>query len=262
MSNGIAVTPLESNYSQIAATLAASLDLQQPPVAICFTETIPPGLGAHKGRVAAGCRFWQDAATVAFATSAMDHSMCAIGVYTHNLPATEAATILDLQDALKVFAELEYVRAEDVAAIPVLKAQPGYVVYSPLDQTPLPPDVVVLFVNARQTLILSEATQQVEDQNPPAMGRPACAVIPQVMNTGRAALSLGCCGARAYLDVLTDDVAVFAIPGAKLEAYTRRIEALAKANEVLSKFHNIRRNSIAAGGIPSIKDSLAALAQA
>ena len=80
---------------------------------------------------------------------------------------------------------------------------------------------MLLFVNANQTLILSEATQQVENQNAPAMGRPACAIVPQVMNTGRAALSLGCCGARAYLDVLTDDVAVFAIPGAKLEAYAQ-----------------------------------------
>ncbi len=96
---------------------------------------------------------------------------------------------------------------------------------------------MLLFVNANQTLILSEATGQVENQNAPAMGRPACAVVPQVMNTGRAALSLGCCGARAYLDILTDDVAVFAIPGAKLEAYARRIQALAKANDVLSKFH-------------------------
>jgi uncharacterized protein (DUF169 family) len=249
----------ERNYSQLAAILAASLDLQQPPVAICFTESIPAGMSTHEGRVAAGCRFWQDAATAAFATSAVDHSMCAIGIYTHNLPSSAAATA-DLQDALKVFAELDYVRAEDVAAIPVLRTQPAYVVYSPLDRTPLPPDVVVLFVDAKQTLILSEATQQVEDLNPPAMGRPACAVVPQVMNTGRAALSLGCCGARAYLDVLTDDVAVFAIPGQKLEAYTQRIEALAKANGVLAKFHSIRRQAIAAGKTPTIKDSLAALA--
>ena len=131
--------------------------------------------------------------------------------------------------------------------------------YAPLAETPLPPDVVLLFVNAGQTLILSEATQQVENENAPAMGRPACAIVPQVMNTGRAALSLGCCGARAYLDVLTDDVAVFAIPGAKLEAYARRIEALAKANAVLSKFHQIRRHDIAAGGTPTVKDSLAAM---
>jgi uncharacterized protein (DUF169 family) len=165
-----------------------------------------------------------------------------------------------LMDALKVFGELDYVRPEDLASIPVLASQPAYVIYAPLAESPLPPDVVLLFVNANQTLILSEATQQVENQNAPAMGRPACAIVPQVMNTGRAALSLGCCGARAYLDVLTDDVAVFAIPGAKLEAYVRRIEALAKANGILKSFHQIRRQTIAAGGTPTIKDSLAALA--
>jgi uncharacterized protein (DUF169 family) len=120
--------------------------------------------------------------------------------------------------------------------------------------------VVVLFVDASQTLLLSEATQQVENQNAPAMGRPACAVIPQVANTGIAALSLGCCGARAYLDVLTDDVAIFAIPGAKLDAYVRRIEALANANAILTKFHQIRRRDVEAGQTPSVKASLAAMA--
>jgi uncharacterized protein (DUF169 family) len=60
------------------------------------------------------------------------------------------------------------------------------------------------------------------------------------MNTGRAALSLGCCGARAYLDVLTDNTAIFAIPGAKLADYTQPIEALSNANRILSKFHQIR----------------------
>ena len=189
-----------------------TLDLRQPPVAICFTDSMPPGVASHAGRVPAGCRFWEDAASTAFATSASDHSLCAIGVYTHNLQTSPAHQI-DLMDALKVFGELGYVREEDLASIPVLGSQPAYVVYSPGD-SPLPPDVVLLFVNANQTLILSEATQQVENQNAPAMGRPACAVVPQVMNTGRAALSLGCCGARAYLDVLTEDVAIFAIPGA------------------------------------------------
>jgi uncharacterized protein (DUF169 family) len=246
-------------YPKLASALAASLDLRQPPVAISFTDTIPEGIEAHSGRVPAGCKFWQDAASEAFATTASDHDLCAIGVYTHNLPSSSAQQT-DLMDALKVFADLDYVRPEDLAQIPVLASEPRHVVYAPLARSPLPPDVVLLFVSANQTLILSEATQQVENQNAPAMGRPACALVPQVMNTGRAALSLGCCGARAYLDVLTNDVAIFAIPGAKLEAYTRRIEALAKANAVLSNFHQIRRRAIAAGATPTIKESLAALA--
>jgi uncharacterized protein (DUF169 family) len=246
-------------YAKLATALAASLDLQQPPVAISFSDNLPAGIKTHSGRVPAGCRFWQDAATATFATTAANHNLCAIGVYTHNLQSSPAQQT-DLMDALKVFGDLEYVRPEDLASIPVLASHPGYVVYAPLATSPLPADLVLLFVNANQTLILSEATQQVESQNAPAMGRPACAVVPQVMNTGRAALSLGCCGARAYLDVLTNDVAIFAIPGAKLEVYTHRIEALAKANAVLANFHQIRRRAIAAGATPTIKDSLAALA--
>src|SRR5580698_1436934 len=232
----------ENDYAQFAARLSGALKLSQPPVAICFSDTVPEGMKAHNGHVAAGCRFWQDAAETAFATSASDHSSCAIGIHTHNLQSSPAQQA-DLMDALKVFGELTYVREEDIAAIPVLKS----------------PDVVVLFVNGSQSLILSEATQQVENQNAPAMGRPACAAIPQVANTGRAAMSLGCCGARAYLDVLTDDVAIFVIPGEKLAAYTERIEALAKANTVLSKFHQIRRHDIEMGKLPTIKESLEAL---
>ena len=120
--------------------------------------------------------------------------------------------------------------------------------------------MVLLFADAAQTLILSEATQQVEGGNAPAMGRPACAVVPQVMNSGRAAMSLGCCGARAYLSLLTDSISLFAFPGDRIEAYAERVVALATANAVLSKFHQIRRQEIFDGGSPSIQDSLQALA--
>jgi uncharacterized protein (DUF169 family) len=249
----------QTSYSQLAKKLSTSLKLRQAPVAVSFSDSAPAGMKPHDGLVPAGCRFWQDAATSAFATSSADHNLCAIGIHTHHLQSSPAQQE-DLMDALKVFADLSYVRPEDVAAIPVLKSQPQVVTYSPLANCTCAPNVVVLFVDASQTLLLSEATQQVENQNAPAMGRPACAVIPQVANTGVAALSLGCCGARAYLDVLTDDVAIFAIPGNKLEAYVQRIEALANANAILAKFHHIRRRDVEAGHTPSVKESLAAMA--
>jgi uncharacterized protein (DUF169 family) len=119
--------------------------------------------------------------------------------------------------------------------------------------------VVLLFVRANQTLILSEASQQLEAGLPPAMGRPACAIVPQTRNSGKSALSLGCCGARAYLDVLVDDVALYAVPGASIAAFAERISALAKANEILTTFHQIRRRDIEAGKSPSIRQSIAAL---
>lgn len=175
-------------------------------------------------------------------------------MYTHNLGASP-----DLGDALKVFADLGYVREQDVPLIPVLNRKTEYVIYGPLDAAPLPPDVVLLFVRADQTLILSEASQQLEMGLPPAMGRPACAVIPQAFDSGRTALSLGCCGARAYLDILTPDVALYAIPGAMLAAFTERVEALAKANAILTAFHTIRRKDVESGLHPTVQESLAAL---
>jgi uncharacterized protein (DUF169 family) len=146
-----------------------------------------------------------------------------------------------------------------VAQIPVLNRRPAFVTYGPLAESPATPEVVLLFVQANQTLLLSEAAQQIDGGATPALGRPACAIIPQASNSGNAALSLGCCGARAYLDIMTDEVAVFAIPGTKLDAFAERIEALANANQILTKFHDARKRQVAAGTQPTVADSLAAM---
>ena len=239
----------------LAATLGRCLRLALPPVGVAFAEGVPAGVPSWQGVAPAGCYFWQEAARRVFVTAPGDHDLCAIGTYTHNMEATPAHEA-DRLDALEAFADLGYVRAEDLAAIPVLRSRPRHAIYGPLASLPIPPDVVLLFVKADQTLILSEATQQVEGGQPPAMGRPACAVVPQAINSGRAALSLGCCGARAYLDALTPEVALYALPGARIAAYAERIETLAKANAVLGEFHRRRRRAVEGGRRPTVKESL------
>src|SRR5712671_6522009 len=247
-----------TDRASLAATLTDVLHLRQPPVAISFTDKVPDGVRTWDGTVPAGCRFWQEAGKSVFATTAQHHDLCALGTYTHNLE-TDAAHESERGEALKVFAHLGYVREADIPLIPVLRERRPYVVYGPLADFPMGPDVVLLFARSDQSLILTEAAQQMEGGLPPAMGRPACAIVPQAMNTGRTALSLGCCGARAYLDVLTPDVAVYAVPGAILEAFTERVAALAKANTILTKFHEIRRRDVEAGKKPTVQESLAAM---
>ena len=243
---------------ELARKLTDSLRLTQVPVGIAFTDTVPPGVARFSGVAPAGCRFWQEASHSVFATVAQDHGLCAIGVYTHHLESP-ASVQTDLQEVLKVCGELGYVREEDMQFIPVLTHQPKVVVYGPLAEMPVPPDVVLLFVQADQTLILSEASQQLENALPPAMGRPACAIVAQAFNTGATALSLGCCGARAYVDVLTPNVALYAVPGAKLERFTERVEVLSKANAVLTNFHSVRRKQAESGLRPSVKETLSAM---
>jgi uncharacterized protein (DUF169 family) len=245
-----------SKYQQLAGQLTESLELAQPPIAVSLCATPPSGIPAFDGIVPAGCSFWQLGATRMFYTSTKDHELCAIGVHTHHLSEPSTSSQSELQAALEAMRGLDYVRAEEVAAIPVVQREVKCVVYGPLAELPVDPDVVLLFTHARQGLILSEAVARVDNGMAPAMGRPACAVVPQVLNSGRAAMSLGCCGARAYLDLLSDSVALWALPGSKTNEYAEQIAILARANRTLSLFHERRRDDIASGKRPTVRQSL------
>lgn len=249
-----------SNFTTQAEQLDESLQLSLPPVAIGFADELPAGIPSYEDVAPAGCYFWQEASQKVFSTSAKDHELCAIGVHTHNLEGASAAQPVELMSALEAMQGLDYVREEEVAAIPVLPQPVRHTVYGPLADFPMDADVVLLFAHAQQSLILTEAAARVDEGVPPAMGRPACAVVPQVKNGGRAAMSLGCCGARAYLDALSDDIALWALPGEKLEAYCKEINGLAKSNGILTVFHERRREDVAAGKRPSVQESLDRLA--
>src|ERR1051326_5441621 len=190
-----------TDYSSIAKTLTDSLKLRVAPVAVCLTDRPPEGVPGPSQAAAAGCVFWERGAQGAFVTSPTDHSNCVVGMYTHHMPLTTSSQQENLNDCLKVFGDLGYVRAEDIPAIPVLKDEAKYVTYAPLASTPVPPSTVLLFADSRQSLAITEAVQQMEPKVPPALGRPACAVIPQTINTQKPAMSLECCGTRAYLNV-------------------------------------------------------------
>jgi uncharacterized protein (DUF169 family) len=245
-----------SDYTTIAKTLTDSLDLRVAPVAVILADAPPQGVPGSSIPAAAGCVFWERGALSAVVTAAKDHANCTVGMFTHHMPLTTAAQQDDFNTSLKIFEDLGYVRPEDIPVIPVLKNEAKYVIYAPLASTTLPPSTVLLFANSRQSLAITEAVQQVEPGVPPALGRPACAVIPQSINSGKAAMSLGCCGARAYMDVLTDDFVLWALPGAQIAEYSDRIKVLAQANQVLSQFHTIRRSDVEVGRSPSVKESL------
>lgn len=248
-----------SAFAELARRIEHALGLTTPPVAMSFVDERPVGTDAPGAPVPAGCSFWQIGAQRTVATSGEDHRHCSIGVHTHNLTDVPSSQVHELQTALSAMQGLDYVRPNEVEALPVMKKPGKHVVYGPLHMATERPSLVLIFARASQGLILSEALTRVDGETPAAMGRPACAMIPQVLNSSRSASSLGCCGARAYLDSLTDDVALWGLSAAKLETYVDAIETLAKANSVLSRFHELRRTDIESGRTPSVEESLAKL---
>lgn len=239
-----------------AAGLVAALELELPPIAVAFRDAVPDGVPEIEGAAPAGCVFWQEAATRTFSTSADHHALCSIGIHTMNLSDAPASQPEELQATLEAMTGLDYVREEEVAAIPVVQREVKHALYGPLVEFPVEPDVVLLFANARQGLVLSEALGRVDGGVPPAMGRPACAALPQAFNHGLAAMSLGCCGARAYLDALSDDTALWALPGSRLDRYCEQITTFANANRTLAMFHERRKSDVESGMRPTVRESL------
>jgi uncharacterized protein (DUF169 family) len=246
------------NDSSLNQRLTNALNLTVPPLAITFSNE-PGDAPAPEAPVPAGCSFWELGARQSLTTSAVDHQFCSIGVHTHNLRNAVASHGAELEAALGAMTGLGYVSADEVAGIPVMSESYTYVTYSPLADAKHPVSVVLVEADATQSLTLTEAVARVDNGAPPALGRPACALVPQVVSSGAAAASLGCCGARAYMDSLTDGIVLWGFPGERLEAYVEEIEVLAKANTVLSKFHAERRRAVESGASPTVKDSLDAL---
>ena len=247
-------------FKQLAERVECTLQLTTPAVAVSFLDAAPAGLEEPAAAVPAGCSFWGQGTHSTVVTRAEDHKHCSIGIHTHNLSGAPASQQRELEVTLGAMQGLDYVRANEVEGLPVMASASQHVVYGPLRDAIQRPCVVLLFARASQGLILSEALTRVDGETPLAMGRPACALIPQVLNTSRAASSLGCCGARAYLEAMSDEVALWGLPGAEFEAYVDAIEVMSKANAVLSKFHELRRTAVESGESPTVEQTLAGLA--
>src|SRR5205809_779608 len=117
------------------------------------------------------------------------------------------------------------------------------ILYGPLAEFPVEPDVVLAIVSPAQGMILAEASESVTLRERPALptlGRPACAAVAWAANEGDVTLSLGCIGARTYVEV-PDDRAIVIVPGAALDRVAERVGSLAGANRDLAAFHQKRK---------------------
>ena len=93
-------------------------------VAVSYLSTAPAGVSQFSGTVPAGCTFWRLASTGnGFYTVPSDHFNCPVGSYTHaiDLPAGRAG---ELEQRLTLWADIGYMKMEEVPTIPRLPEMP------------------------------------------------------------------------------------------------------------------------------------------
>ena len=223
-----------------ATQLIELLKLRSQPVAIKFQDAAPAGVPRIEAAALAGCTYWKAAAEGStFYTTASDHYGCPIGSHTHGINLPEK-TAKELEGLVGTMVQLEYINLAEVPGIPRREETFGVAIYAPLTAAAFTPDVVLVSGIAKQMMLLAEAAHAAGLEGDSSMvGRPTCAAIPAVMQSGRTATNLGCIGSRVYTE-LPDDELYFAIAGLQLEPIVEKLATIVNANCELEKFHRSR----------------------
>jgi uncharacterized protein (DUF169 family) len=224
--------------------LSETLGLPRRPVAVTFREAPPVGVVKFTGTEPSGCSFWRIAAQGrTFYTVPTDHYNCAMGSHTHNIPlAPERAQ--ELEQTISFMTGIGYIRMEEVPGIPRLPQTPGVIIYAPLGDTPLDPDVVLFSGRPGRLMLLQEAALRAGvGVQAPLLGRPTCIALPAALAHG-VVTSTGCIGNRVYTDLGEDELYV-AVPGRDLAKVADEAQTIAIANAKLSEYHRGRREALA-----------------
>lgn len=232
------------DYQIMESSFRRAIGLNSRPVAIAFRAAPAAGLEKFAGIEPSSCSYWRLAAAGrSFYTVPSDHYNCTIGSYTHNIPLPEERAP-ELEQTLQLLAEIGYLKKEEVPGIPFLKKTPGVVIYAPLGETPVDPDVVLLTGRPGKIMLLQEAAQRAGVRaDAPLLGRPTCMALPAAL-PGGLVLSAGCIGNRVYTGV-GDDELYAVVAGKDVERIASELETIASANATLFDFHRARREELA-----------------
>jgi uncharacterized protein (DUF169 family) len=230
---------MNQDYKALAGALTELLSLQTPPLAITFTQADPPGMPRYEGempaptpdgrtgKVSAGCVFWMKATDRTFHTCAEDHGNCSVGSLTHGFITLDvAATRADV----RALVESQWVTPAVFPHIPVVKKRPQCVVYGPLADTQMDPDVVFLRVNGKTAMILHDALPDLRFE-----GKPQCHIIPIAKEEGQVALSVGCMLSRVRTGMPNTEMTC-AIPAKKLADVVEKLRATSRADKAVATY--------------------------
>ena len=78
-------------WKELEERISAAVPLRRRAVAVGFLDAAPAELEKFEGSEPSGCSFWRLAAAgKSFYTVPENHSNCAVGAYTHNIPLSSA----------------------------------------------------------------------------------------------------------------------------------------------------------------------------
>jgi uncharacterized protein (DUF169 family) len=118
---------------------------------------------------------------------------------------------------------------DDVLGIPTLTTSPGAVTYGPL-QAAEDPDVVLIRVNGRQLMELSDALPDLRIE-----GKPQCHIVAVAKEQGKVAASVGCALSRARTGMRVEEMTC-AIPAAQLGDVIEKLRRATTVDRAVARY--------------------------
>jgi len=233
-----------TNWNELELRIGTAVKSARRPVAVTFLDSAPAGVTKFSGTEPSSCSFWRLAADgKTFYTLPENHFNCAVGAYTHNIPLSPERAA-ETEQTLKMMFDLGYVKPEEVPHIPRLPKTPAAILYSPLGDSPVDPDVVLFACKPSAAMLLNEAAGRAGVASGlPALGRPTCMALPATMAHG-SILSLGCIGNRVYTG-LGEDEMYLVLRGKDLAKVADALGVITGANSALQEYATGRRKDLA-----------------
>jgi uncharacterized protein (DUF169 family) len=163
----------------------------------------------------------------AFATVPEDHGNCSVGSVTHGLLAP--GEVIDRSDVAELVGA-GWVGPSVLDRLPKVATRPGSVVYAPLGAVPIEPDVVLLRVNARQLMVLSDALPGLS-----IGGKPQCHIVAMAKEQGVPAASVGCVLSRQRTGMRPEEMTC-ALPAGQLDTMVEAIEKTSGIDSVVAGY--------------------------
>ncbi len=146
------------DYGKAAEGLSSQLGLDISPIALTLAEAIPPGVQTYDQAVPSACAFWRKAESRVFYASAEQHANCPIGVMTMGFPMTQAVQ-QELMGLAQMMVGCGYLAADEPEKIPTVQKNKTGIVYGPLKEFPIEPDLVLLWLTPQQGMLFSETVR-------------------------------------------------------------------------------------------------------
>src|SRR5207302_951964 len=232
-----------------AASLIDLLKLETPPVDMALVDEPPAGVPVFEASVPSACTMWRVAEQgVSFAPSAV-HGNCPVGAFVLGFDTGEAGQEA-LGEAVGAMTEAGYIGPDEPAALPRLERPRAGVLYGPLAELPMAPDVVLMWLTPAQAMVFHEASGgarwEAEGKGRATrtlLGRPTCAAIPAALEGLSPTLSLGCLGMRTFTEVAGDRL-MAVVPGAVLDDLVDALSAAVAANRIMAERYQAQKAAI------------------